>query len=72
MVRDTLVLTVDKLFSTMASKVTQYKEDISSCRDLRDVAMATKFLWQKIGTNLTKVAISSVVCDISMQSLVLR
>jgi len=42
--------------------VGQSKEDISDCKGLRDVAMATKF-WPKIGKNLTKMAITSVVCD---------
>ena len=40
----------------------QSKEDISDCKGLRDVAMATK-VWPKI----TKLAKTSVVCNVSMQ-----
>jgi len=48
--------------------VDQSKEDITDCKGLRDVEMATKF-WPK---KITKMAITSVVSDISMQTLVLR
>jgi len=37
----------------------QSKEDISDCKGQRNVAIATK-----IGINITKMAISSVVCNI--------
>jgi len=50
--------------------VDQSKEDISDCKGLRDVAMAIK-LWPK-WAKYHKMAITSVVCNISMQSLVLR
>jgi len=51
--------------------VGQSIEDISDCKGLRDAAMATNF-WPEYAKNITKMAITSVVCDISMQSLVLR
>ena len=51
--------------------VGQSKEDISDCKGLRDVAMATKFCPKKAKKS-QKMAITSVVCNISMQSLVLR
>jgi len=53
----------------MVSGVNQSKEDISDCKSLRDVAISTKF-WPQIGTNLTKMAITSVMCHLSVQSLV--
>jgi len=46
--------------------VDQSKEDISDCKGLRGVAMATKF-WSKYAKKITKMAITSVVSDISMQ-----
>ena len=49
--------------------VTQCNEDISVCKGLRDVAMATKF-WPKYA-KYHEMAITSVVPNISMQSLVL-
>ena len=51
--------------------VDQSKEDISDCKGLKGVARATKCL-AKIGQKITKMAITSVVCNISMQNLVLR
>ena len=51
--------------------VDQSKEDISDCKGLRDVAMATKF-WPKYIGKISKMAKTSVVCNIAMQSLVLR
>jgi len=53
-------------------EVEQSKEDIPDCKSLSDVAMATKFFMAKIGKKMTKMAITSVVSDISMQSLVSR
>jgi len=52
--------------------IDQSKEDISDCKGLRDVAMAT-ILWPKYSNrqNITKMTITSAVCNISMQSLVL-
>jgi len=44
--------------------VGQSKEDISDCNGNQILA--------KIGLNITKMVIISVVCNISMQSLVLR
>ena len=55
----------------MVFGVDQSEEDIPDCKGLRDVAMATKF-WPKQAKKITKMAITSVVSDISMQSLVLR
>jgi len=46
--------------------VGQFKEDIPDCKGLTDVAMAINF-WPKYGENLTKMAITSVICHISMQ-----
>ena len=51
--------------------VGQSEDDISVCKGLRDVAMATEF-WQKIGQKSHKMVVTSVVCDTSMQRLVLR
>jgi len=51
--------------------VSQSNEDISDSKGLRDVAMATKFC-PKYTTNLTKMVISSVGCDTSTESLVLK
>jgi len=54
----------------MALRVDQSKEDISNCKGKGTLP------WQqvlvKIGKNLTKMAITSVLCDTSMQSLALR
>jgi len=50
--------------------VDQSKEDISDCKGLRGVAMATKFGQNR--PKITKMAITSLVSDTSMQSLVLR
>ena len=55
----------------MVFGVDQSEEDICDCKGLRGVAMAAKF-WPKIGQKITKMAITSVVSDISIQSLVLR
>ena len=53
--------------------VGQSKEDISDSKGVRDVAMATKFgINRETLKHITKMAITSVVYDISMQSLVLR
>jgi len=46
--------------------VNQSKGDISDFKGLKD----GKRILAKIGKNLTKMAITSVVCDISIQSLV--
>jgi len=46
--------------------VGQSKEDISDCEGLRDVAMATTFGKNK--PKITKFAITSAVCNISVQS----
>jgi len=46
----------------MVLGVNQSKEDISDCKGLRDIAMATKF-WPKKAKNFTKVTITSIVCD---------
>ena len=46
--------------------VGQSKEDISDCKGLRDVAMATNFGKNK--PKITKLAITSVLCNISMRS----
>ena len=54
----------------MVLGVDQSKEDISDCEGLRDVVTATKF--GKNRPKYHKMAITSVVSDISMQSLVLR
>jgi len=50
--------------------VVQSKEDISDCKGLRDVVIATKF-WPKLTKN-HKMAITLVVSDTSMHSLVLN
>ena len=50
--------------------VDQSNEDISDCKGLTDVAMTTIF-WPK-RQKPHKMAITAVVGDISMQSLVLR
>ena len=44
------------------------KEDISDCKGVRGVAMVTKVCQNR--PKITKLAITSVVCNISMQSLV--
>jgi len=51
--------------------VDQSKEDISDCKGLWDVAIATKF-WPKWAQKIIKMAITSVVSHTSMQSLVMK
>ena len=48
--------------------VDQSEQDISDCKGLSGVAMATKFCQNR--PKITKMAITSVVCNISMHSLV--
>jgi len=47
-------------------RVNQSEEDVSDFKGLRNVAMATKF-WPKQSKTLTKMAITSVVCDINAE-----
>jgi len=55
----------------MVLGVNQNKEDISDCKGLRDVPWQPNF-GQNRPKKITKTAITSVVSDTSMQSLVLR
>jgi len=61
---------IDKLFGFVVwLTVDQSKEDISDCKGLRDVAIESNFGQNK---KSYEMAITSVVSDTSMQSLVLK